>query len=162
MIVVSNTSPIMNLTIIGQLNLLNRLYGKVFIPEAVFRELSTVDSEESGLLKIQSHLWIEKRFITNRSLADALLLDLDVGEAEAIVLAKDIKADLLLIDERRGRTIASRLGLKVIGLLGVLVEVKRMGFISRVKPILDELIEKAGFWISSQLYKHVLYEVGES
>lgn len=162
MIVVSNTSPIMNLAIIGQLNLLNRLYGKVFIPEAVFQELSTVDSEESGLLRIQLHSWIEKRFITNHFLVDALLLDLDVGEAEAIVLAKDIKADLLLIDERRGRTIASRLGLKVIGLLGVLVEVKRMGFISRVKPILDELIEKAGFWISSQLYKHVLYEVGES
>lgn len=162
MIVVSNTSPIMNLAIIGQLNLLNRLYGKVFIPEAVLHELSIVDSEESGFMKIQSHLWIEKRFITNPSLVDALLFDLDVGEAEAIVLAKEVKADLLLIDEHRGRKIASRLGLKVIGLLGVLVEVKHRGFVNRVKHILDELIEKAGFWISSQLYKRVLYETGES
>lgn len=162
MIVVSNTSPIMNLAIIGQLNLLNRLYGKVFIPEAVFQELSAVDSEENGLLKIQSRSWIEKRFITNRSLVDALLLDLDVGEAEAIVLAKEVNADLLLIDERRGRKIASRLGLKVIGLLGMLIEVKHRGFVSRVKPILDELIEKAGFWISSQFYKRVLCEAGES
>jgi uncharacterized protein len=66
----------------------------------------------------------------------------------------------LLIDERRGRKVASRLGLKFIGLLGMLVEAKRKGFIV-VKPILDDMIAKAGFWVDSQLYARVLQEAGE-
>lgn len=157
MIVVSNTSPIMNLATVGQLNLLNWIYGKIIIPESVLHELSIIDLEQP----IQSLSWIEKQSVIDKSLIDALSLDLDLGEAEAIALAREMEADLLLIDERRGRKVASRLGLKFIGLLGVLLEAKHKGFVMRVKPILDELIAKAGFWVSGQLYNRVLYEIGE-
>ena len=145
MIVVSNASPIMNLAVIGQLNLLERLYRKVLIPEAVFQELLAIGPEKLGGVKVQEILWLEKRAISKRSLADSLLMELDLGEIEEIILAMERKADLLLLDERRGRKVASRLGLKFIGLLGVLVEAKRKGLIAEVKPILDSLIVRAGF-----------------
>lgn len=161
MIVVSNTLPIMNLAVAGHLNLLEQLYDKILIPEAVLQELSTIRSEQLGVLTIQVPSWIEKRSVVNRSLVDALLLELGVGEAETIVLALEMKADLMLLDERRGRQVASRLGPRFIGLLGELLEAKRKGLIIAVKPVLDDVIVKAGFWISNHLYTRVLQEVGE-
>jgi len=160
-IVVSNSSPIMNLAAVEQLNLLEQLYGKVLIPEAVLQELSTAASKQPGATAIQTLSWIETRSVANRSLVNMLLLELDMGETEAIALAIEVNADLLLIDERRGRKVASRLGLKFIGLLGMLVEAKHKGFIVMVKPILDDIIAKAGFWVDSQLYARVLQESGE-
>lgn len=100
MIIVSNTSALMNLAAIGQLNLLERLYGKVLIPEAVFQELSRISSEKLVAVDIESLPWIETRSVTDSLLVDSLLLELDAGEAEAIVLAMETKADLVLLDER--------------------------------------------------------------
>ena len=99
--------------------------------------------------------------ITNIYLVNSLLLELDAGEAESIAMAIEMKSDLLLIDERRGRNAASRLNLKYIGLLGVIMESKRKGFISSVKPIVDDLMIKAGFWISNDLYDLILEKAGE-
>ncbi len=161
MIVVSNTSPILNLSVIGQLNLIERFYKKVFIPQEVAAELSIILPEQIGTIELQKLPWIETRSITNRELVNSLVIELDAGEAEAIVLALDMKADLVLLDERRGRKVASRFGLKFIGLLGILVEAKRKGYIISLKPVLNDLIVKAGFWISDQLYTRVLHEVGE-
>ncbi len=156
MIVVSNTSPILNLAVIKRLDLLQRLYNRVFIPETVWQELLTIRTGQPMLQDIQTLSWIEKRSVTNQSLVDSLLLELDAGEAEAIALATDLKSDLLLLDERSGRNTASRLGMRFIGLLGMLVEAKGKGFINKVKPILDELMIEAGFWISSRLYARIL------
>ena len=84
------------------------------------------------------------------------------GESEAIALAVAVGADLLLIDERRGRKIAARFGLKFIGLLGALTEAKHKRTIPAVKPVLDELIAKSGFWINDSLYRYVLGSTGEA
>jgi predicted nucleic acid-binding protein len=87
--------------------------------------------------------------------------DLDPGEAEAIVLAIERRADLLLVDERRAWQIATDAGLTVTGLLGTVARAKLAGLIPLAKPVLDELIQTARFWIGPQLYQEVLKELGE-
>ncbi|MEW6481553.1 MAG: DUF3368 domain-containing protein [bacterium] len=157
MIVVSNTSPIMNLVAIGQINLLKQLYGEIFIPKTVLQELSIIHKEQLS----ERYLWIKTQPVINQNMVDVLLLELDKGEAEAIALAIEMKADLLLLDERRARKIASHLGLRFIGLLGILIEAKRKMFIFSVKPLLDEMIAKAGFWVDKKLYERFLKETEE-
>lgn len=93
---------------------------------------------------------------------DALSQIVDLGEAEAIVLAQEIDAQLLIIDERAGTNIARNKGLKTIGLVGILLKAKERGQISSVKPILQLLREKAGFWIGENLLQRVLSIAGES
>ena len=88
--------------------------------------------------------------------------NLDQGEAEAIVLTIERGADLLLVDERRGRRSATAAGLTVIGLLGVVTRAKRSGLIDLAKPVLDELMQVARFWIGPDLYAEVLAELGEA
>lgn len=159
--VVSDTSPIMNLAAVGQLGLLQALYQRVFVPDAVIEDLEGIGSE--GLAPIVSGAisWVERRSVTNASLVDSLLLELDTGEAQAIALAVEMSAQLLLVDERRGRNVAARLDIKCIGTLGVLIEAKRKALVGAVKPILDDMIAKAGFWVGGSLYTRVLREVQE-
>jgi len=161
-IVVSDTSPINNLTAINQLHLLQQLYGTVLIPEAVYQELTDPDFPVAGAKEVQTFTWIQIRAVEDRTMLKALSSELDPGEAEAIVLALEMKAEQVLIDERRGRMIAARLNLHYTGILGVLVEAKCQGFISTVKPLLDDLINKAGFWVAEPLYKSVLRLVNET
>lgn len=153
MIVVSNTSPINNLASVNQLGLLQQLYENIIIPEAVYQELTTVPV--SGSQEVQTLSWFKKQNITNTKLVKNLNLELDRGEAEAITLALEINAELLLIDERLGRIVASRLGIEFTGVLGVLLEAKSKGLIAQVKPLLDQL-RISGFWMREQLYNQVL------
>ncbi len=162
MIVVSDTSPINNLAAINQLHLLQQLYGTVIIPEAVYQELTNPDFPVAGAKEVQTFTWIQIRAVEDRTMLKALSSELDPGEAEAVVLALEMKAEQVLIDERRGRMIAARLNLHYTGILGVLVEAKSQGFISTVKPLLDDLINKAGFWVAEPLYKSVLRLVNET
>ncbi len=151
MIVVSDTSPINNLAAINQLHLLQQLYQIVFIPEAVYRELTEPDFLVAGSIEVQTLDWIQTRTVTNRTVIEALADELDKGEAEAIALALELGADQVLIDERRGRRIAARLNLRYTGILGILVEAKNRRLISEVKPLLDALIDQAGFGIDNIL-----------
>jgi len=160
-IVVSNTSPITNLAAINQLHLLQQLYGSIIIPEAVYRELTDLDSPVPGTTEVQTYDWIEMRQVENYSLVTLLLRDIQKGEAEAIILAMELNAQLLLIDDLQARIEADSLGLKFTGLLGVLGEAKNQGLIPAVKPVLDELIVIAGFRVGRALYDRVLQDVGE-
>ena len=161
MIVVSDTSPIVNLAAVGQLELLRQLYGKVVLPQAVYEEILSAGTGQPGVAEVTAFDWIETKQVENRTVVASLELELDPGEAEAIALAIEIKAELLLLDERKGRTVASHLGLKFIGILGILIEAKHRALIPAVKPIVDDLIQKAGFWISQQLYDFILQTAGE-
>ncbi|MEM8604997.1 MAG: DUF3368 domain-containing protein [Cyanobacteria bacterium P01_H01_bin.121] len=162
MIVVSDTSPINNLAAIHQLYLLHELYGTILIPEAVYRELTDPDFPVAGATEVQAFDWIQTRAISDRSLVTALSNDLDLGEAEAIALAAEVQANRLLMDERRGRLVATRFKLRCTGILGVLVEAKSQGLIVAVKPLMDALIYQAGFWIAAPLYERVLQLSHES
>jgi uncharacterized protein len=160
-IIVSDTSPINNLAAINQLHLLHQLYRTVLIPEAVFRELTDPDVPVAGASEVQTFDWIQTRTVSDRTLVEALSNELDIGEAEAIALAVEVQADQVLIDERRGRLIASRLNLRYTGILGILVEAKSQGLVAEIKPLLDALINEAGFWVTEPLYTSVLKLVNE-
>jgi len=105
--------------------------------------------------------WIKRRSIKNIQLQQQLLTTVDEGESEAIVLAKEIHADLLLIDERKGTSPAYSLGIKTIGLLGLLLLSKEKKIIPFVRPILDQLISRTTFRIDKTLYKNVLKQANE-
>ena len=148
MIVVSDTSPITNLAAISQLNLLQQLYGRLIIPTAVYNEMVKVDQLVPGAVEVQTLLWIQTQVVADSQQIVAIQLNeenIDRGEAEAIVLALELKADLLLMDERRGRAVATSYGLNVTGLLGVLLQAKRMSLIPAVKPVMDQLIKQVDF-----------------
>lgn len=106
--------------------------------------------------------WIERRPVRQLELATALRLELDPGEAEAIALAIECKSDFLLIDERRGRQVAARFDLKVLGLLGTLVEARRNGLIPTISPLLNELNQTAGFYMTAELINRVKAACGEA
>lgn len=154
MIVVSDTSPILNLAAADKVHLLQDLYGEIVIPPAVAREL-----ERNGFPATP----LRTRVVAARDKdqVEALREQLDPGEAEAIVLAGELMADLLLVDEKRGRRVAESRGLEVTGLLGVLAEAKARGLVAQCKPVLDEMIRVAGFWIGDDLRTHYLRSLDE-
>jgi uncharacterized protein len=160
-IVVSDASPLISLTVIGHLELLRRLYERVLIPEAVYQEITGSDAAIPGASEVRTLEWIISQPVQNEMVVRALQGELDHGEAAAIALAVERQADVVLIDKRRARAVAARLGLNVVEVLGVLVEAKHKGLVPRLKPVLDDLITRAGFWVSSQLYERVLQAVGE-
>jgi uncharacterized protein len=153
MIVVSDTSPLTALLSVGEEEILPRLFGKVIVPIAVREEL------------MQSHAllpdWLEVRDVVDLAAAKRLTLMVDAGEAEAIELAKELHADLLLIDERKGRRLAVAEGVSVIGLLGVVVLAKRRGLIPSAHNLLAALKDQAGFYLSGELFDRALASVGE-
>lgn len=163
MIVVSDTSPIANLVVVGYIDLLPQLFSSVVIPEIVYQELLANGNEHLVTRTVTTANWLEIRAANDRAQVTALERDchLDPGEANAIVLALELKATQLLIDERLGRSEAKRLGLRITGILGVLLAAKRQGLIENVRPILDRLIGEANFWMSHRLYEETLLLAGE-
>ncbi|MCU0565769.1 MAG: DUF3368 domain-containing protein [Oculatellaceae cyanobacterium Prado106] len=162
MIVVSNTSPIFYLSTIGHLDLLHQLYGEIVIPTSVFNEITHVGNTDASARVVPTLSWIKTQSATDQAFVNELRAELDPGEAEAIALAVELNADRVLMDERLGRAAAMRVGLQVTGVLGILIAAKRNNFIQDVKPLLDPLIEQAGFWIDAGLYAEILQSVGES
>ncbi|MBE9261724.1 DUF3368 domain-containing protein [Microcystis sp. LEGE 00066] len=156
MIVVSDTSALANLAIIDHLWLLESIYQTVIIPDVVARELT--EASNPLIPAILQSGWIQPQPLTNSELVNQLQQErgLDAGEANAIALALELQADDLLIDERLGRQEALRLGLSIIGILGILLVAKQRSLIPQVQPVIDTLISQAGFRVSPQLYQRVL------
>lgn len=160
--IVSNTSPLINLAMIGELDLIQKLYGTIYIPQAVYDEIVIQGKGQAGAQQIKNSTWIKVQPLKNTLLAKSLYLELDKGEAEAITLAIETSADLILLDEKCGRSIATKFNLRPLGLLGILIHAKKSGLIPSVKPLLDKLRNKAGFWIAQKLYQAVLDAANES
>ena len=152
----------LNLARIGRLELLPSLYRQVVVPAAVYEELTASKSDLPPAIDLDSMPWLIVATASDRKQVQDLREHLDAGEAEAIILAVERRADLLLVDERRARRTAIARGITVTGLLGVVAQAKRAGLIDLAKPVLDELIHVARFWIGSDLYTEVLAELGEA
>jgi len=158
MIVVSDTSPISNLLQIGEIDLLRRIFYRIIIPAEVFAEICRIEGHKEFLLKQD---WIETATLSDTNLKNRLLKDLDDGEAEAIALAVELKADYLLMDETKGRQVAENFGIKVTGILGVLIKAKEEGVITEVKSYLQRLVNDAGFWLNPKVIQKILEIVNE-
>lgn len=157
MVVISDTSVISNLYQIGQLSLLEHLFTAVVIPPTVLQELYA-DPNQADLL--DKAPWITVRSPQDQRLIQQLLNELDLGEAEAIVLAIEQKADLLLIDEAKGRAVAEKYTLTITGVLGLLIQGKKTGYLSEVRVHIIAL-RKLGFRLSLRLVNKVLAKIEE-
>lgn len=155
--VVSNTTPIISLSAIGYLSLLPKLFGQVYIPKAVYQEIKS--KKAFGYNEIDSD-FIKTIEIKGIMYLGFLLNDLDLGEAEAIILATEMNADALIIDERLGYKIAQSKGINAIGTLSILLMAKQQGIIKSVKPLLDDMIQK-GRWYSKSVYENFLKQINE-
>lgn len=159
--VVSNSSPLMNLAIIGKLDLLRELFGRMMVPQEVWSELTIEGKDKPGTEFIVQSDWIDVEPVGNRDLCLSLNRELDLGESAAIALAIEQQADLILLDETEARSIAEFHGLRKTGVLGVLMRAKHLKLIPEVRPLLDALRTEAHFWINPVLYNQVLAEMQE-
>ncbi len=155
MIIISDTTPISELAKVNHLDLLPKIFGEVIIPQGVFQELQEGQHPAATLVKDLS--WLKVCVVQNRQEVEMLqqLFKLDLGESEAIVLAEEMGAVQLLIDEKAARKVALARKLPLIGTVGVLLLAKRRGLLYSVKEILDEM-EKQGMRISTRLFEQVL------
>ena len=159
MIVVSDTSPLLSLALIGRLDLLQQLYASIVIPGAVRAEI--VASDQGGAREVAVADWITTQAVDQTIVVKLLLREVDRGEAEAIALAIQTQAELLLLDERKARSVAVYLDLHVAGLLDVLHAAKQRHLIAAIKPVLDDLVAHANFRLSRKLYLRTLHAAGE-
>jgi predicted nucleic acid-binding protein len=159
-IVVADTSVILNLCCIQHEHLLQALFGRVLIPNEVASEFTRLAGTDKRFANLTLPLWTETLAAPppSREVLDAKL---DTGETAAIALCLSTQADLLLIDETLGRSVANRLGIKTVGILGILLDAYQRGHIPRVSPILDRLEREAGFWVSPALRSKILARARE-
>jgi uncharacterized protein len=163
MLVVSDTSAVSNLAVIGRLRLLEEAFGLVMVPTAVLNELTNL-SHPDGKAAVDEAFrlgWLQAAEVPAQTPYPAELAGLDAGETAAIRLALGLKADRLLIDERKGRAAADKLGIAVVGVLGILLAAKNRGAITSVRGDMERLRAEAGFFIAPKLYAQVLHFAGE-
>ncbi len=164
MIVVADTTPLISLLKINRLYLLEKLYGSVFIPRAVFSELTSNEKYQSEAETISKSNFIECRDVSNTQALAILqaVTALDLGESEAIILTRELKADVLLIDEVKGRKVAQQLNIPLSGALGVLIDSFDTGLLTKneISECLDAL-QQAGRRISGHLINKVRDYINE-
>jgi predicted nucleic acid-binding protein len=157
MIIIADATPLIYLHRIGQLDLLRSLFGRVYIPSGVARELQSGHSGEPTIPELD---WIEGTAVQNQPAVDILAQELDRGEAEVLALALERSADWVIMDDSLARTAASLLQIRCMGTIGILITCKARGFITTVKEPLDAMMA-AGLWISPSLYEQTLHKIGE-
>ena len=161
MIVVSDTTPLIGLASIGRLELLQTLFGEVYIPQAVFDEAVTFGREESkAKQEVSKASWIHIVEVKDQLAVNVLLDEMDLGEVETIVLASEMNADWVLMDEKKGRRKLAQLNIPKIGTLGILLKAKQLGYINSLKTEIENL-QKTGFGISQSIIDQVLEIAGE-
>jgi len=159
--IIVNSTPLISLAVIHQLELLRKIFHTVYLPQSVYNEVIVNGHGKLGDSKLSAINWFQIVDPNNIALKHSIMLQLDEGEAEVITIANDKSISLVCIDAFAGRQYAGLLGLDVIGTLGILLIAKRKGYISLVKPLLDKLIFYKRH-ISHSLYYEILLKAGES
>lgn len=158
--IVSNTSPLIHLAKIGQLNLLPEFFGEIAIPHAVYEECITEGKQREEIAMIKNANWLHSYNVANKNLITALQSELDNGESEAIALALETNADLILLDDAEAREKARLYNLKITGTLGILLRAKKQGKLKSFTDVMEDLL-KTGFWINPSLKRRLLIEAKE-
>lgn len=158
--VIVNSTPLLVLGNIGQLDVLHKMYGEIIIPEAVFREVTEKDDAASQAVCAANN-WIIVEAVQNTSEYALYRARLHAGEVETMILAQQSpKADLIVLDDNAARKTAEFLGLTVTGTIGILLKAKQNGIIAQIKPLLNEIMQN-GFFISDRLLQMILQAAGE-
>ena len=153
--VIVNSTPIIALAEIGRLDILKDLYGEVIIPNAVRDEVTVKDPR-----RLEGHDWIRVMAISNIAAKEMFTSALHDGEVKIMLLAKEIGAELVIIDDGLARRHAKYLGLTITGTIGVLLRAKSAGIMKEIAPVIDALIQN-DFYISDEVYHEVLRLAGE-
>lgn len=159
MIVISDITPLISLLKINRLDLLEKLFGEVLIPQAVFNELTVDERFHLEADQIKSEKFIAVKPVNNPESASILkrATGLDQGESEAIVLTDELKADLLLMDEAKGRNVSNQMGIKIMGTIGILMAAYEEHELTsdEVRECIDGL-QRAGRHIGQRHYQILL------
>ena len=156
-IVISNATPIISLCSVGCEYVLEELFHRLIIPQAVDIELRVLDKPGSRFGDLK---WVEVAPVRNKEIILFLRKDIDTGEAETIALAKQMNADVVIIDENAGYQIAKHLGLPVVRTLSVLKAAKDKKIITEIRPIVEQMV-KRGRWYSKNILNKFLDDMGE-
>lgn len=162
--VVSDSSTLILLAVLGRVALLQEFYGQVLVPPAVWREVVEEGQGRPGVREVEDAArsgWLTVIGPTNEALLRLLKRNLDDGEAESIALAVERRADVILLDESDARKVAGLYGLSKTGVLGLLIRARLEGRVPSLRQDLARLREQAGFWIDKELYQQALEVVGE-
>jgi predicted nucleic acid-binding protein len=160
MTVVSNSTPLIFLAAIGKFDLLQALFGRIHIPMAVFDEVVTQGAGRWGATETSAAKWIDCHTVADVAEVARLQAQLHGGESEVIVLAAEIQADLVIVDESAARRELKQRGMVHTGTVGVLMLAKSAGLIPALKPELDQL-RAHGFRLSDRVARACLAAVGE-
>ena len=161
MIVVADTSVILNLCRVQHERLLQQTFKRVLIPCEVVDEFARLAKTQPRFSGLVLPSWVEISSAPQTFPPEVNQAELDAGESAAITLCLKQKADALLIDESAGRAVATKLGIRIVGIAGILVDAKNGKLISSVKILLERLEREANFWISTDLRKQILQLAGE-
>ena len=158
--VVSNSSPLIHLAKMNQLDLLHEFFGEIAIPRAVYEECITEGEKREEIVTIKNAEWLHSYTVVDKNLVTMLQSELDNGESEAIALALESRAHLILLDDAEAREKARLYHLKITGTLGILLRAKKEDKIQSFSDMIEQLLE-TGFWIDNALKRRLLVEVGE-
>lgn len=157
--IVSDAGPIIIFARIGRLSLLRDITDSLLIPDAVYDEIVVKKGGMPGAAEVAQAAWIRKASVANRSIIDRLPSVLHEGEREAIALAQERGAELL-VDEIRARRVAREFGIEVIGTLRLLAEAKRLRLIDLARPIIFQM-QSSGYRFDRALIREFLNRIGE-
>lgn len=157
MIIVSNSSPLIALLSIDKIDILERLFGKILIPPAVHNEVFGSSAGQTAVLPD----FINPVTLPSETASRFLAMSLHQGESEAIALAIDKGADGIILDDKQARETAARLGLRVIGTLGILILAKEKGYIDEVRMLMIQLMERINFRIAPTVLNRALASINE-